>query len=96
MMKNLMDFSMGSIAYWALAAGIFNMGGTSAKIIGVQLLGVGTAFVWTFCTAFLLFKIIDKTIGLRITPEEEVEGLDLGEHGGVAYPDFEVSSYAQQ
>lgn len=83
-------------AWGTLAAGIFNMGGTSAKIIGVQLLGIGTCFVWTFLTAFVLFKVIDKTMGLRVKPEEEAEGLDHGEHGGNAYPDFEVSSYAQQ
>jgi Amt family ammonium transporter len=83
-------------AWGTLAAGIFNMGGTSLKIIGVQLLGIGACFVWTFCTAFVLFKIIDKTIGLRVSPQEEAEGLDYTEHGGNAYPDFEVSSYAQQ
>ena len=83
-------------AWGTLAAGIFNMGGTSPKIIGVQILGILACFVWTFCTAFILFKIIDKTIGLRVSPEEEGEGLDITEHGGIAYPDFEVSSYAQQ
>ncbi len=50
-------------------------------------------FLWVFPTAFILFKLIDKTIGLRVSPEEELEGLDLAEHGGNAYPDFEVSSY---
>jgi Amt family ammonium transporter len=40
-----------------------------------------------------MFKLIDKTVGLRVSPEEEMEGLDLAEHGGNAYPDFEVSSY---
>jgi Amt family ammonium transporter len=83
-------------AWGTLAAGLFNMGGTSLKIIGVQLLGIGACFVWTFGTAFILFKVIDKVIGLRVSPEEELEGLDLSEHGGTAYPDFEVSSYAQQ
>ena len=83
-------------AWGTLAAGIFNMGGTSAKIIGVQVLGIGACFVWTFCTAFIMFKLIDKTIGLRVSPEEEAQGLDRGEHGGNAYPDFEVSAYAQQ
>jgi len=83
-------------AWGTLAAGIFNMGGTSATIIGVQVLGIGTCFVWTFCTAFIMFKLIDKTIGLRVSPEEEAQGLDRGEHGGNAYPDFEVSAYAQQ
>jgi Amt family ammonium transporter len=79
-----------------LAAGIFNIGGTSAAIIGVQILGIVSVFVWTFVAAFILFKIIDKTIGLRVSPEEEAEGLDFIEHGGSAYPDFEVSTYAQQ
>jgi Amt family ammonium transporter len=83
-------------AWGTLAAGIFNMGGTSAKIIGVQLLGIGTAFVWTFGMAFLLFSIIHRTVGLRVSAEAEAEGLDFEEHGGVAYPDFEVSSYAQR
>ena len=82
-------------AWGTLAAGIFNAGGASAKIIGVQLLGIGACFIWTFATAFILFKIIDMTMGLRVSPEEEPEGLDFTEHGGNAYPDFEVSAYAQ-
>jgi Amt family ammonium transporter len=41
-----------------------------------------------------MFKLIDKTVGLRVSPEEEMEGLDLAEHGGNAYPDFGVSSYS--
>lgn len=78
-------------AWGTLAAGIFNMEGTSLKIIGVQALGIGACFLWTFITAFLMFKGIEKTIGLRVSPEEEMEGLDISEHGGNAYPDFEVS-----
>ena len=81
-------------AWGTLAAGIFNIGGTSAKIIGVQLLGIGACFLWVFPTAFIMFKIISKTIGLRVSPEEELEGLDHCEHAGSAYPDFEVSSYS--
>ena len=80
-------------AWGTLAAGIFNMGGTSAKIIGVQLLGIGACFLWVFPTAFILFKLIDKTIGLRVSPEEEVEGLDITEHGGNAYPNFGIQSH---
>ena len=83
-------------AWGTLAAGIFNIGGTSAKIIGVQLLGIGACFIWTFLVAYILFKIIDKTIGLRVSPEEEAKGLDHSEHGGNAYPDFAVSTYTQQ
>jgi Amt family ammonium transporter len=80
-------------AWGTLAAGIFNIGGTSGKIIGVQLLGIGACFVWTFGTAFIMFKLIEKTIGLRVSAEEELEGLDFFEHGGNAYPDFDVTSY---
>jgi len=80
-------------AWGTLAAGIFNIGGTSAKMIGVQLLGIGACFAWTFTIAFIMFKLISMTIGLRVSPEEELEGLDFTEHGGNAYPDFEVTSY---
>jgi Amt family ammonium transporter len=83
-------------AWGTLAAGLFNAGGTSFKIIGVQLLGIGVCFVWTFGTAYLMFRLIDALIGLRVSPEEEAEGLDHAEHGGMAYPDFETSAYAQQ
>ena len=83
-------------AWGTLAAGIFNMGGTSMKIIGVQVLGIVACFIWTFAAAFIMFKLIDKTVGLRVSPEEEAEGLDMSEHGGIAYPDYEVSTYAQQ
>jgi Amt family ammonium transporter len=80
-------------AWGTLAAGIFNIGGTSAKIIGVQLLGISACFLWVFPAAFIMFKLIDKTVGLRVSPEEELAGLDISEHGGNAYPDFEVMSY---
>jgi len=35
-----------------------------------------------------MFELIDKTVGLRVSSEEEMEGLDFTEHGGSAYPDF--------
>ena len=75
-------------AWGTLAAGIFNIGGTSVKILSVQCIGIVSCFAWTFCTAFILFKVIDSTMGLRVSPEEEIEGLDSTEHGGNAYPDF--------
>jgi Amt family ammonium transporter len=80
-------------AWGTLAAGLFNSGGTSLGIIGVQLIGILACFAWTFTTAFVMFKIISATVGLRVSPEEEMEGLDLSEHGGSAYPDFEVHSH---
>lgn len=79
-------------AFGTLAAGIFDVGGFSWSVVGVQALGVVAAFLWVFPAAFILFKVIDKTIGLRVTAEEELEGLDIGEHGMEAYPEFEKVS----
>ena len=76
-------------AFGTIAAGVFDINGFSLSVVGTQILGVATAFLWVFPLAFLLFKAIDKTIGLRVTPEEELDGLDIGEHGMEAYPDFE-------
>jgi Amt family ammonium transporter len=80
-------------AWGTLAAGIFNIGGTSLSIIGVQLIGIVACFIWTFGAAFIMFKVISGTIGLRVSKEEEIEGLDHTEHGGIAYPDFGVSTH---
>ena len=68
-------------AWGTLAAGIFDINGFSWSVVGVQALGVLTCFAWAFTTAFILFKIIEKTIGLRVSKEEELDGLDFGEHG---------------
>lgn len=75
-------------AWGTLAAGLFNIGGFTAKILAVQAIGIVACFLWTFPVAFILFKLVDKTIGLRVSKEEELEGLDAVEHGGNAYPDF--------
>jgi Amt family ammonium transporter len=79
-------------AWGTLAAGMFNSGGFSLAIVEVQLIGIGAAFVWTFGTAFIAFKIIDAVVGLRVSPEEESAGLDYTEHGGEAYPDFQLTN----
>ncbi|MCW7754396.1 ammonium transporter [Desulfobotulus sp. H1] len=78
-------------AWGTLAAGLFNTGGTSLAIIGVQLLGILACFLWVFPTAWLMFKLVNHFIGLRVSAEEEMEGLDFSEHGGNAYPDFRAS-----
>ncbi len=82
-------------AWGTFAAGLFNAEGVTLKIIGVQLLGIGAAFLWVFPTAFILFKLIKATIGLRVSPEEELEGLDIEEHGIEAYPDFQIHPSAK-
>ncbi len=75
-------------AWGTLAAGLFNIGGMTAKIVTTQLIGIGAAFFWSFGCAYILFRIIKATVGLRVSAEEEIEGLDYGEHGSHAYADF--------
>lgn len=75
-------------AFGTLSAAIFNEGGFSLNLLYVQALGVLSAFVWSFGLCFIMFKILSVTIGLRVSKEEEIEGLDLTEHGNIAYPDF--------
>ena len=43
---------------------------------------------WVFPASLLVFKIIDKTVGMRVSAEEEIAGLDRMEHGTQAYPEF--------
>jgi hypothetical protein len=53
-----------------------------------QLAGVVGVGVFVFPISLIVWKIIDATLGVRVSPEEEIEGLDVNEHGNVAYPDF--------
>ncbi len=53
--------------------------------VGAQLAGIGAVFAFVFGTSLLMFFTIKKTIGLRVTEEEELEGLDIFEHGGTSY-----------
>jgi len=73
-----------------LAAGLFNMEGVTAAIMTTQVIGIVAAFVWAFGTAFILFKVIAMTIGLRISEEDELLGIDIVEHGAHAYNDFQT------
>jgi len=76
--------------YTGGASGLLFGGGLAQ--LGVQALGVASVFAFVFAGAFIVFKIIDKAMGLRVSEEEETRGLDISEHGTVAYPDFEVPS----
>ena len=53
-----------------------------------QLIGILAIGAWAYGTSFLVFKTIDSTVGLRVTAEEEIAGLDATEHGTSAYGDF--------
>lgn len=53
-----------------------------------QLIGAVSCFLWAFIAGFITFKVIDAVIGIRVSPQEEIDGLDIHEHGTSAYPNF--------
>ncbi len=64
-----------------LAVGIFGEG----KSIVAQLIGIGSIGAFSLVASFLIFGAVKKTMGLRVDAEEEIEGLDAGEHAMHAY-----------
>lgn len=77
-------------AWGTLAAGLFNTGDMfNMSIIGVQLIGIVAAFLWTFPVSYIIFKAIDMVLPLRVNGHLEEMGLDLHEHDAEAYPEFE-------
>ena len=75
-----------------LAVGLFGdlAGGTQFLY---QLTGVAAAGVFCCITAFIIFYALKKTMGIRVSKEEELEGLDLHEHGMDAYADFRMNQH---
>ncbi|MDQ0361322.1 ammonium transporter [Breznakia pachnodae] len=67
------------VGLFAVEGGLFYGGGTSMLL--TQLMGVGAVLIWVVCTMTIVFLVIKKTIGLRVSEHEELVGLDLEEHG---------------
>ena len=66
--------------------------GNGFKFLGVQILGVVAVAAWVFITMYVIFKVIDATIGLRVSVAEELDGLDLHEHNLTSsYADFAIN-----
>ena len=70
--------------------GLFYGGGFAQ--LGVQALGALSVFAWVFITATILFFVLKKTVGLRVSAKEELEGLDISEHGMESYSGFQIFS----
>lgn len=66
-------------------------GGGAAQLV-MQLVGVGVVAAWCLVTGFALFFALKLTMGLRVTREEELRGLDVDEHGMEGYPDFVLAT----
>jgi Amt family ammonium transporter len=62
------------------------LGGTTIPTLGIQFSGLVVLVLYGVPAAYAIFKICDRLVGVRTTPEEEREGLDLSEHGLEAYP----------
>lgn len=72
--------AMGTLAVGVFAVEGGLLYGGSAGLLGVQGIGVLVVFLWTVITSTILFKLVDLTIGLRVTADEEEYGLDIVEH----------------
>lgn len=71
----------------SVTKGLFYGGGF--RQLGIQILGIVCILIWTAVTITLTFLIIKKTVGLRVSSDEEIEGLDIREHGlSSSYADF--------
>lgn len=64
--------------------------GGGFKQLGIQLLGVSSVIIFIVISMSIVFKLINVIIGLRVSREEELKGLDIGEHGMEAYGGFQI------
>jgi len=83
-------FAEDKITGVATGNGLFFGGGF--KLLGVQALGSLAVIVFTLVLSLIFWAIIKATMGLRVAKEEEIEGLDLGEHGMEAYAGFQLTT----
>ena len=75
----------GVVGIWGLLAVCFTNPDASLKW---QLIGIVSIFAWVFITSFIVWYVIKLVMGLRVSEEEEYEGVDLSECGLEAYPEF--------
>ncbi len=95
--ERYVDDAVGAVAvhgvcgvWGTLAVALFFADGFSWSMLGVQAIGVAAAFLWTFPLCYVVFKLIDQTVGLRMEDDAQSVGMDLFEHDAVAYPEFSV------
>ncbi len=78
----------GVVGIWGLLAVPFN---NADATFGAQLLGIISIFGWVFLASLLVWLLLKAVMGIRVTEEEEYEGVDLAECGMEAYPEFSAS-----
>jgi Amt family ammonium transporter len=79
----------GVVGIWGLLAVCLSNPDSS---LGAQLLGIGVIFAWVFATSFIVWLVVKMVLGIRVSEEEEYEGVDIGECGLEAYPEFTAPS----
>ncbi|HOT45439.1 MAG TPA: ammonium transporter [Spirochaetota bacterium] len=80
-------FAQDKITGTATGNGLFYGGGM--KLLGAQTIGVLAVGAFTFIVAFAVWFVIKLVMGIKVSREEEIQGLDIGEHGMKGYPDFQ-------
>jgi Amt family ammonium transporter len=97
--KLRLDDPVGAIAvhlicgiWGTLAVGIFGSLASGAQFVS-QLIGVGSYAVFCIIISFIILFVLKKTVGIRVSETEEIEGLDPHEHGMSAYPDFRLNEH---
>lgn len=73
-----------------VAGGVKGLFYGDVKQFIAQLIVMGVLIVWGFGVSYVWFKLLDKVWGLRVSPEAELEGLDIPEMGALGYPDFQI------
>ncbi len=78
------DPALGGTGIYDYVSGTWGYAGMGTQVMS-QLWGVGVTVIWSGVVAFIAYKIVDLTIGLRVSEETETEGLDTAEHGERGY-----------
>lgn len=79
-------FAQDKIAGIATGNGLFFGGGT--RLLIIQLIGIISVGIYTFIVSLIAWLFLKVSLGIRVSLQEEIEGLDIGEHGNSAYPEF--------
>ncbi len=83
-----------AVGLFAAEGGLFFGGGI--QLLSVQALGITAVSLWAFGTTFAVFTVLKKTIGIRVSAHEELEGMDLVEHGIPAYNELVTGSVLEK
>ena len=83
-------FAKNGVTTLSTKNGLFYGGGF--ELLGAQLIGIVAVGAFVFISSLAVWYLIKMTIGIRVSYEEEISGLDIGEHGNIAYPDFALAT----